>query len=145
MQKKIIRQGGLKEELFRLSPNKSPSLISSQKVSGIKDLVTQNLNQTLPAPSQASTAVDSSSKYKQQHESFDLSSTGGSIEKKGKVGVTKQRPPVDPNRTRNQIVLETSTAGPQAGVNVSYDNSFTSIKRDIQKETMDKYGKGAKE
>ena len=40
MQKKIIRQGGLKDELFRLSPNKSPSLISSQKVSGIKDLVT---------------------------------------------------------------------------------------------------------
>ena len=28
---------------------------------------------------------------------------------------------------------------------MSYDNSFTSIKRDIQKETMDKFGKGVKE
>ena len=107
-------------------------------MSGIKDLVAPNLNQTLPTPSQPPREGTATAKYK-QHESFDLSSTGGSIEKKSKAGPAK-RPPVDPNRTRNQIVMETSRAEQQAGVNVSYDNSFTAIKRDIQ-HTVDKNAK----
>jgi len=34
--------------------------------------------------------------------------------------------------------METSTAEKYAGINVSYENSFTAIKKDILKETVDK-------
>lgn len=34
--------------------------------------------------------------------------------------------------------METSTAERYAGMNVSYENSFTAIKKDILKETVDK-------
>jgi hypothetical protein len=34
--------------------------------------------------------------------------------------------------------METSTAERYAGINVSYENSFTAIKKDIFKETVDK-------
>ena len=34
--------------------------------------------------------------------------------------------------------METSTAERYAGINVSYENSFTAIKKDILKETVDK-------
>lgn len=39
----------------------------------------------------------------------------------------------NPGVPTHQIYLETSRAEQQAGINVSYDNSFTAIKRDIQK------------
>ena len=52
----------------------------------------------------------------------------------------KAKPPIDPSveRSRHHIYMETSRAEQQAGFNVSYDNSFTAIKRDICKETVDK-------
>lgn len=34
--------------------------------------------------------------------------------------------------------METSTAERYAGINISYENSFTAIKKDILKETVDK-------
>lgn len=34
--------------------------------------------------------------------------------------------------------MENSRTEQQAGINISYDNSFTAIKRDIMKETIDK-------
>lgn len=34
--------------------------------------------------------------------------------------------------------METSTAERYAGMNISYENSFTAIKKDILKETVDK-------
>lgn len=34
--------------------------------------------------------------------------------------------------------METSTAEKHAGMNISYDNSFSAIKKDILKETVDK-------
>jgi hypothetical protein len=34
--------------------------------------------------------------------------------------------------------METSTAERYAGINVSYENSFTAIKKDILKETVEK-------
>jgi hypothetical protein len=34
--------------------------------------------------------------------------------------------------------METSTAERYAGINVSYENSFSAIKKDILKETVDK-------
>ena len=34
--------------------------------------------------------------------------------------------------------METSTAEKHAGINISYENSFTAIKKDILKETVDK-------
>ena len=34
--------------------------------------------------------------------------------------------------------METSTAERYAGMNISYDNSFSAIKKDILKETVDK-------
>lgn len=36
------------------------------------------------------------------------------------------------------LTVETSTAERHAGMNVSYDNSFNAIKKDILKETVDK-------
>lgn len=41
-------------------------------------------------------------------------------------------------RTRSNIVMENSRTEQQAGINISYENSFTAIKRDIMKETIDK-------
>ena len=35
-------------------------------------------------------------------------------------------------------MMETSTAERHAGMNISYDNSFSAIKKDILKETVDK-------
>ena len=35
-------------------------------------------------------------------------------------------------------MMETSTAERHAGMNISYDNSFSDIKKDILKETVDK-------
>ncbi len=56
-----------------------------------------------------------------------------------KVAGRKAKPPIDPSveRSRHHIYMETSRAEQQLGINVSYDNSFTAIKRDI-KETVDK-------
>lgn len=34
--------------------------------------------------------------------------------------------------------METSTAEKHAGINISYENSFNAIKKDILKETVDK-------
>ena len=34
--------------------------------------------------------------------------------------------------------METSTAEKQAGMNISYENSFSAIKKDILKETVNK-------
>lgn len=41
-------------------------------------------------------------------------------------------------RSRHQIFMDTSKAEQQAGFNISYENSFTAIKRDILKETVEK-------
>ena len=38
--------------------------------------------------------------------------------------------------------METSNAEKHAGINISYDNSFTAIKKDILKETVDKKRQG---
>jgi hypothetical protein len=35
-------------------------------------------------------------------------------------------------------MMETSTAEKHAGMNISYENSFSAIKKDILKETVDK-------
>ena len=45
--------------------------------------------------------------------------------------------PVNLNLSKHHIYMETSRAEQQAGINVSYDNSFTAIKRDIQKTVGD--------
>lgn len=45
--------------------------------------------------------------------------------------------PVNLNMSKHHIYMETSRAEQQAGINVSYDNSFTAIKRDIQKTVGD--------
>ncbi len=53
-----------------------------------------------------------------------------------------KRPPMDPStsteRTKNQVYLDNSRLEQQAGFNISYENSFSAIKRDIMKETIDK-------
>jgi hypothetical protein len=90
-----------------------------------------NMNSTLPHEANRSGIPNIQSKYA-KHESFDVSSTGGSITKVGK------RPPVDPNSSKHHIYMETSQAEHQAGVNVSYENSFSVIKKNIFKETVDK-------
>jgi hypothetical protein len=41
-------------------------------------------------------------------------------------------------RTKNQVLMDTSKAEQLAGFNISYENSFTAIKRDIYKETVEK-------
>jgi hypothetical protein len=48
--------------------------------------------------------------------------------------------PYDTNgdKSRIQVCMETSTAEKYAGMNVSYENSFSAIKKDILKETVDK-------
>lgn len=45
---------------------------------------------------------------------------------------------VSADKSRIQVCMETSTAERYAGINVSYENSFTAIKKDILKETVDK-------
>lgn len=47
-------------------------------------------------------------------------------------------PSTSAERTRSNIVLENSRTEQQAGINISYENSFTAIKRDIMKETIDR-------
>ena len=42
------------------------------------------------------------------------------------------------DKSRIQVCVETSTAERHAGMNVSYENSFNAIKKDIFKETIDK-------
>ena len=42
------------------------------------------------------------------------------------------------NKSRLQVCMETSNAEKYAGQNISYDNSFSAIKKDILKETVDK-------
>jgi hypothetical protein len=42
------------------------------------------------------------------------------------------------DKSRIQVCMETSNAERYAGINVSYENSFTAIKKDILKETVDK-------
>lgn len=42
------------------------------------------------------------------------------------------------DKSRINVFMETSTAEKHAGINISYDNSFTAIKKDILKETVDK-------
>ena len=41
-------------------------------------------------------------------------------------------------KSRIQVCVETSQAERHAGMNVSYENSFNAIKKDIAKETVDK-------
>ena len=41
-------------------------------------------------------------------------------------------------RSRIQVCMETSQAERYAGINVSYENSFSAIRKDILKETVDK-------
>lgn len=47
-------------------------------------------------------------------------------------------PSTSGERSKNPITLDNSTAGQQTGFNISYENSFSAIKRDIMKETVDK-------
>lgn len=42
------------------------------------------------------------------------------------------------DKSRIQVCVETSQAERHAGMNVSYENSFNAIKKDILKETVDK-------
>lgn len=42
------------------------------------------------------------------------------------------------DKSRINVFMETSTAEKHAGINISYENSFTAIKKDILKETVDK-------
>lgn len=42
------------------------------------------------------------------------------------------------DRSRIQVCMETSNAERYAGMNISYENSFSAIKKDILKETVDK-------
>ena len=42
------------------------------------------------------------------------------------------------DKSRIQVCVETSQAERHAGMNVSYENSFNAIKKDIAKETVDK-------
>ena len=42
------------------------------------------------------------------------------------------------DKSKIQVFMETSQAERYAGINVSYENSFTAIKKDIFKETVDK-------
>lgn len=42
------------------------------------------------------------------------------------------------DKSRINVCMETSNAEKHAGINISYDNSFTAIKKDILKETVDK-------
>lgn len=50
----------------------------------------------------------------------------------------KGRANVDQDKSRIQVCMETSQAERMAGMNISYENSFTAIKKDILKETVDK-------
>lgn len=76
------------------------------------------LNQTLPVNSRGPEVVPVN--YKHKTDSFDFSTA-------------KRAYNVNPNATKHHIYMETSKAEQQAGINVSYDNSFSAIKRDIQK------------
>ena len=67
-------------------------------------------------------------------QSFDMSSTGGHPD--------KQRMPPHPDTTQH-IYMNNSRQEQNAGVNISYENSFTAIKRDILKETVSKHQKMA--
>ena len=42
------------------------------------------------------------------------------------------------DKSRIAVCMETSTAERHAGMNISYENSFSAIKKDILKETVDK-------
>jgi len=42
------------------------------------------------------------------------------------------------DKSKHQVFMDTSKAEQQAGFNVSYENSFTAIKKDIYKETIQK-------
>ena len=60
-------------------------------------------------------------------------------------GVPIQRPRIGgialdgtQDKSRIQVCVETSQAERHAGMNVSYENSFNAIKKDIAKETVDK-------
>lgn len=46
--------------------------------------------------------------------------------------------PKDGDRSKIHVLMETSQAERHAGINVSYENSFSAIKKDILKETVDK-------
>jgi 5'-AMP-activated protein kinase catalytic alpha subunit len=76
-----------------------------------------------------------SHRYRSHHEALD--GTGGSVEKK--------KAQVDPNSSRHQMILENSRHERLPGHNVSYENSFTAIKRDILKETVDKSHRAAQQ
>ena len=61
--------------------------------------------------------------------------------------VSGKKPPMDSSTSgeRKNVLMENSRAEQQAGINISYENSFTAIKRDIMKETVDKKnGRAAK-
>ena len=100
------------------------SLGSDKVVSATKQRGINNLNSTLPNSSWIPGIAQ-----KHKHESFDFSSTGGSITKKNEIQ----------NISKQKIFMETSQSEQVQGVNISYENSFTAIKRDILKETVDKH------
>jgi hypothetical protein len=92
---------------------------------------TNALNNTQPNPIKSVVVPEQKPQNQQiagvkpkQTESFDVSSTGGSLEKKGQP--PQARRPDAMNNTKH-IYMDTSRAEQQAGVNVSYDNSFTVI------------------
>ena len=45
------------------------------------------------------------------------------------------------NRSQNHVVMENSRMENQTGFNISYDNSFTAIKTEILKETVERPSK----
>lgn len=96
------------------------NLSVSQKIKGDYFQKSQ-LNQTLPVTSRVPDVMPNSSKNKT--DSFDFGSAKRTF---------------DVNTSKHHVYMETSRAEQQAGINVSYDNSFTAIKRDIQKAVGDK-------
>ncbi len=110
----------MKEDLNRSAKNPLQPRLGSEK----KDLNTTQLSR-IPTVS-----------HRSKTSSEVLDGTGGSVEKKKKAVV-------DPNSSKHQIFMENSRHEQVPGHNISYDNSFTAIKRDILKETVDKHQKVA--
>ena len=110
------------EDQNQTQPPLYPQNLSvSQKVKG-DYFQNSTLNQTLPVSSRGPEVVPINSKNKT--DSFDFAAT-------------KRTYDVNPNATKHHIYMDTSKAEQQAGINVSYDNSFSAIKRDIQKTVGD--------
>jgi hypothetical protein len=102
--KRDVEEDFHEDERNQTQPPRYPQNLSVSQKIRTEYLPKSQLNQTLPVTTRA-------------HESL----TGS------------KHVPINVNVPMHHIYMETSRAEQQAGINVSYDNSFTAIKRDIQK------------